>query len=136
MIELVVTGVVALICGGIIGHYVGRNPAAESSAMTVVRTELAALRDSLESFGSKVESAIKPPEPTPTPPVAPVVAPTPVIPWTIGDSYSNLGALAADIKRPDFKREIRIDGVPVFNIGGTSPLDFYSVAGILTTTKP
>jgi hypothetical protein len=56
--------------------------------------------------------------------------------WSLGDSYSSLGALAADIKRPDFTREVGIDGAPVFNIGGGDPVEFYSVGGALTQTKP
>lgn len=68
---------------------------------------------------------------------APVAAPVPSIKdWVLGTSYSNLGAMALDLKGSGFTREIDIDGVPIFNIGGGTPVLFYTVGVALTQTKP
>ena len=142
MIEYVVIAAVALVCGGIIGHYMGKNPAAESQAMGIVRAELTSLRDTLERAAGKLHAAAQAQAATPAPvaaapaPAAEPVSVAPAVPWTLGDSYSSLSALAADIARPGFGSEIRIDGSPIFNIGNPWPIDFYTVGGQLTQTKP
>lgn len=58
------------------------------------------------------------------------------IAWTLGASYTSITALSTDIARPDFARQVNVDGVPTFNVGGPNPVDFYTVAGQLTQTKP
>ena len=146
--ELAVAVVVALIVGGIVGHYMGKNPAAESAAIAAAKAELLKVRDVLESAAGKIHAAAQAQEVAAQAPIAtaaapeaalmvnPLPAPAPAVPWTLGDSYSNLGALAADIARPDFVRQVRIDGVPVFNVSGSDPADYYIVGAALTTTKP
>ena len=53
---------------------------------------------------------------------APSTAPTTTpAGWTLGDQYTSITALAADIQRPGFTQQITINGLPVYNITGSLP---------------
>lgn len=145
--EVVIVGLIALAAGAFIGFSVAKymvaHPQAEAEAIAMLRADaakvqaalqnaLAGAHSTIQALVAKVERANAPAAPA----AAPVAVSAPAVAWSLGDSYSSLGALAADIVRPGFVREVRIDGAPTFNIGGGDPADFYTVGGQLTQTKP
>lgn len=131
--------VVAMLAFGVvmflIGRHFGQNPAQEQSLEDAVAAEVAKVRGAIVAEASALQHKAATWTSSTSMEVPKVVAVVPPA-WALGDSYSSVTALAADIARPDFTRQINIDGAPSYNVGGPSPVDFWTVGGALTQTKP
>ena len=140
MIDYAVVAVIFAAIGAAVGHYLGANPKAEALARSSLNTALAHAHETIANLTTKV-GAVATPEQLAT---AATVAAAPVIPvppvqtvmWQLGESYSSLAALAADLAGTGFSKEIRLNAAPLFNIGGGEPVDFYLVGTAVTQVKP
>lgn len=132
MIELAVVAGVAAICGGFIGHWMGKNPGQAVLLEGFAQQEFAKLRTVVDEEIARLRQQATPP----TPSAPTVAAAPPPVAWTLGESYPSVGALSLDIQGAGFKRQINVDGDPVFNVGGPDPVAFYRVGAAVTQTKP
>lgn len=124
--DILLTAVVSLIAGGLVGHFVGQNPQKAQAllwqAEQTVATEVSKLRGELTSLLSHASAAPSTAAPPPN--------------WSLGTTYASITALSADITSVGFHQQINIDDVPTFNVGGPNPINFYRVGQAVTQIRP
>lgn len=114
-IDMMLTAVLSCAIGLGVGVWVGKNPAQTKALQDKAHAEFDAL---LTAF----KHVTTPPNTT----FAPAVA------WSLGDSYTSLTALLADIEgQPGCTAMIRVDGSPVAHFAGTTVVDFKTVGTAL-----
>lgn len=121
-IDLLLTAALSCAIGLGAGIWIGKNPAQAKALQNKAHTEFDALV-------AKVEALVKH-SPAPNTTFAPAV------PWALGDSYTSLTALLADIEgQPGCTAMIRVDGSPVAHFNGTTIVDFHTVGTALVRSQ-